>query len=541
MRVAINKSTWTFFVLLLFAFLLRLYSSRFHSIMVPDYDGLAYIAMAKNAAAGLLFSGIGYHPFYPWLLAIFEIWVKDYQWAGMLVSIATGAISVGVVFLLSKVLFGYKTGLISALLSTLFPIHVLISTFLFTEATFSLLIYLGMYLGWQIYKKKTWLLGTLLGITMGASYLTRPEGALIFAGIILFLIISFIKERDKQIFAPLLAAIITYGFATMPYMIYLKKEMGHWAISGKEVTNLPQMKNEQISQRIGADLNKNPTLLKSIIKNPDVFLQRYKNNFFTTINSFKEELGWSILILALIGWISTFIWYDRSRICYSVSYLLIILLPIVFTPFLHPLEGRLILPYATVFLILASYGIVILQELFSGKLSAQYFKINNTIVKHWVIIGLMTLFEVLSFGNKLISYVNNHRELQAEVWLRYKGVANILNKVSAPGEIIMTREPLQAFYANRKSINLPYGNIKEVLGYAKANNVSYLVLTYGIVEGRRPLLKPLLAPIYSFLEKKTIYDILKKDSASAEEIDIIVNKLKVVYIEGTVGIIIYKI
>lgn len=525
-------------VLFIVSFALRFYSSKFHIVMVPDYDGLAYIEMAKNAADGRFFSGIGYHPFYSWLLALVESFTRDYQWAGMLVSIVTGSFTIVTVFLLTKFLFDLRTGLISALFLTIYPLHVLVSTFVFTEATFTLLIYSGLYLGWQAYKKKKWAFGLAFGIIMGLAYLTRPEGFLVFMGMILFLLFIVYKEKDKNLIPTVLIAFTAFSFVALPYMSYLKRETGHWTISGKELTNLPEVKNEQISQRIDADVNKlsHLSLLREIIEDPKLFFERYKNNLVITANTFKERTGWLILLLSFVGYISVFINRTHSQYKYSMIYLALFMVPILFTPLLHPLEDRLAIPYLTIFLISSSYGVGVVQEI-SDKICSRV-KICEFAKRYRVTSLMLVLSIVVILGYALTCEIRVHQEKQAAEWFSNKYIGSILNNLSSSEDTIMTREPLQAFYADRKSIGLPYGNVRDVLDYAKKHKASFLVINREIVMRKRPLLKPLLYPFYDQPDKKILYNLL---GSSAEEMGLIEERLKVVYAIGHSGIIIYKI
>lgn len=526
----IRKSSVAIFFLSLIAFLLRLYASKFHIIMVPDYDGLAYIEMAKNAADGQLFSGIGYHPFYSWLIAIANIWVKDYQWAGMLISIIFGSCTVGIVFLLTKTLFDLKTGLISALLLALFSSHVLVSTLVLSETTFTLLIYLGLYLGWSIYESKTWISGILFGIVMGFAYLTRPEGLLIFISIFLFLSVLSYSKKDYKTMVRLFFVLITFCLIVLPYMHYLKKETGHWRISGKEVTNLPDMKNEQISHRKNFDATKlkESGLLGHILTNPKVFWDRYKDNLLITVSTIRQVVGLPILFFALVGFTSTFIGLNRYK-SYSITYLSLLLSPILIAPILHPLDYRLAVPYTTVLLILGGYGIVVMQDEILHRISCIGCRIIDKIRDYQIASFLIASLLIMDASNTLGYVIEIHKEEQALIWFKYKEIGKILNKISAPDEIIMTREPLQAFYSDRKYTTLPYGNINEIIDYAKRNRVTFIIIDEGIVNRKRQLLKPMLIPLYSNQKFKE------------EEIKLIEDNLKVVYVTIEHGIIIYKV
>ena len=106
----------------------------------------------------------------------------------------------------------------------------------------------------------------LAGLSLGLSYLTRPEGVLLFlAAFCLLFLLSFVVST-KISKTKLLWFALAYIIVSMPYVAYLRSVTGRWTLSGKigaarsyraELLNVIQRNDWEAFKRNHYSLNKN--------------------------------------------------------------------------------------------------------------------------------------------------------------------------------------------------------------------------------------------------------------------------------------------
>jgi len=80
------------------------------------------------------------------------------------------------------------------------------------------------------------------------------------------------------------------------------------------------------------------------------------------------------------------------------------------------------------------------------------------------------------------------RDGLADKRLHYKAVGKWLGEYSQPDEIVMSRGAIAAIYANRHWVPFPYANYDEMIAYARAHGVDYIVIHKEEFEVMRPQL-----------------------------------------------------
>jgi 4-amino-4-deoxy-L-arabinose transferase-like glycosyltransferase len=97
---------------------------------------------------------------------------------------------------------------------------------------------LGLLL-WARSEARPWL-GLPAGVVLGAAYLTRPEGFLVFTVCALGVVAALRKREGRGPSPALRFTTVMLGFAviSLPFWVHLKQHTGHFALTGKAERNL---------------------------------------------------------------------------------------------------------------------------------------------------------------------------------------------------------------------------------------------------------------------------------------------------------------
>lgn len=154
-------------------------------------DGVVLIEMAKTFASGDFFTvNIPEHhhePLYPALIfAISALTHLDCVRSAQIASLASGMATVYLVYRLSKRLYGQETGVYSALVLSLVPLHAFSSVMVLKESLYTLMAVAVIYSCALAIEGRGRTYFFLTGLFLGLSYLVR------FDGILLLLLIPFL-------------------------------------------------------------------------------------------------------------------------------------------------------------------------------------------------------------------------------------------------------------------------------------------------------------------------------------------------------------
>lgn len=237
----INIALLTVFV---FALGLRFYVNIYHVVMVPDYDGYQYIKIAKNLKNGVLVKeAINWTIFFPFLINFFSFIPLPYDELGSLINIFFGTLTIFPVYYIVKSIFNEEAGLIACIFYASEPSIAHVDVQVMSEPTYIFMLFLMALLFLKSYESNFQIINVILaGIFSGIVYLSRPEGTIVYL-LLLAYIIAFWHEtfKNKLKFA-ILNFLISF-VAIMPYMFFLRKELGKFVFSGKSVEIIPHIRN----------------------------------------------------------------------------------------------------------------------------------------------------------------------------------------------------------------------------------------------------------------------------------------------------------
>jgi len=240
--------------IVLLALLLRL--PRFLTAQVVLTEGTTYVTIARNLAAGRGYVGIlGVRdffvpPLYPLLIAALVRLGFDAIWAGRLLSLILGALLPLPLYWLTREMSGRRVaGLFASLLLAFHPLLIIYASRVWSETTYSFLLWCGLWCAWAALRRGKWIAAALAGLCFGAAYLTRQEGVIYFAVFLVLLIAAwawkreqggqncFLPPRDAVTLQQIVIASVAFALLAAPYVLWLSGQAGRWMWETKSVPN----------------------------------------------------------------------------------------------------------------------------------------------------------------------------------------------------------------------------------------------------------------------------------------------------------------
>ncbi len=490
-------------------FRLLLSSYRF----AVSFDEVNYLKLGISASQNGLSSVFHtyWSPFYPLVVALFAKLSSNYELVGRLVSIVASVLVLPPIYYFSKAVFDQKIARVSLVLLAFYPSLAFFSTRAQTEPLYTLIITLGIFIGWFALNRKVYWLNLVVGLLFGLAYLTKPEGlgfVIVFVGIqgLLFLISLFKKQTLFFGLRDSLLTVAGFLIVAAPYLIFLKQATGQWTISAKGKAN--QQFEAQASGLSGVTedvfrkLNANNTQvpidqiyhLGSFIQaeeergtptikvSPLIVVRKYVENLYKVLaDGANHALTSIILVLLMLGLFSEPWTQERTlRELYLLSYLLFFWMLVI--PLFH-INDRYFLPLLPVCFIWVGKGLVTLVDWLENTLRNLFhfskLKVNVNLLALTTVIGLIVLGLYLPQLGKIL----NRNRWSTEYWaepVEQKIAGLWIKEFGKPSPVIMSRGRTVDFYAGNyniaETVTVPKNELSRVLEYARNRGVQYLVL-----------------------------------------------------------------
>jgi hypothetical protein len=339
------------------------------------------------------------------------------------------------------------------------------------------------------------------GVCIALAYLTRPEGLLLAAVFLPFLVVGALGggraiRRWRVSRPPLRAAgIVAVAFVVpiivfaAPYVSYLHDKTGRWELTAKTqdasieawraVAEGDRRSRDEVLYALdesgtgfAADRSSLPALVRD---DPTGYLGIVGVNLGRLADSFAmprmEAAGpaWVLLplpVTALAVWLA----WRRRRERVVVAILLTAAVPIV-TALLFFVQPRYLIPPVALVSVLAGIAMADLPRRFRGVA--------------WVIVAVL-----FAFG--LAAGATGGRWVEAKELTDHREAGEWIAANTDPDDRIMTRSMVAEFYADRRAVALPDASYDEILSYARHYGVQYVVADQSRLATLRPQLIPLL-------------------------------------------------
>lgn len=206
--------------------------------VVVGGDQIQNVLLAKNFAAGNFYAVLDAYwtPLYPILIGSLTYFIDDLVIPSLIISIIAGSLAAPLTYLLARESFDETVAVLSGAIAVFFP-HLINSVFdLGTENLYLVFVTAVVIIGWRALQRRSLGMMFSVGLLIGLSYLTRPEGFTILFLLVAYSIVADLL-REKRLASISLTRIgaLILGFAILaaPYVVYLRAETGRWTMSGK--------------------------------------------------------------------------------------------------------------------------------------------------------------------------------------------------------------------------------------------------------------------------------------------------------------------
>jgi len=481
--------------------------TQIESDYVITNDGCSYAKTGKNLAEGKGYTYMGepnlvFPPVYPYLISLLYRITGDAQSAGIYVSIMAWILSVIPVYLISKMLFkGSRTyASITLLIFVTTPVLNTMARRVQAEAVYILLllgtVYLLFYL---LFKGKSLriLHFVIIGAAFGLTTLARPEGFifLLLSAAVLF----FVRIKEwKKVVPLLLIMIITSLFILSPYMIYLKKETGHWLLSGRSHLTIVHgedvwaddydLRIEKKVYEITPDRRGVRMYRGMYFSVPEYFLNNLSDTFKRLTYNFKAFMYNLFKLIFPVGIVLLLFLFVpvQGKVNYDKKIALI--LPLFIAPIFLNMFFRYVHRHLLQYLVFLLFLVAI------GLYKAGVLALKRFDIKKWLLVGLQVLI-ILLMNYQIFHHYIHPPEDRERTWHEHKemGLWMKANIDNISEKRIVSRKALVAFYADGIYKALPWvENRFELFYYLENVHADYLIVDTRYFKYLRPKIEYLL-------------------------------------------------
>lgn len=441
--------------------------------------------------------GVFFPPGYPLFIGLLDLTVKDLFISAKLISFISSSITIVLSYFVGKELYNEESGLFAAFVYALYPVILAVSVDAYSDALFFCFLLLSIYLFLVSLKKDNYFISFLIGVSLAAAYLTRPEGQFLLLLPILQVFGVFSEKLSfnrKYLFRTAFIFLV-FGLVISPYMLFLKNYTGEFSPTGKanisillgelsdnleyhEVVNAPDNLYDRAafsltkdkSELQGWNRRENRSLKEYLFNDPLTFIKRYQKNVMREIKTLIKLL--IPIILPLF-----FAFFYRELFQKKIR-LIFIIFPLLFF-FMYPMfiiiEKQTLL--IVVFLILFSSGgfsnsqqaVTALIHYYGLEKNGFFQFLAGKIKFLIVIILLLSSLSYLKYSSfdKTPKPIEHDR---AGIYLK-KNVPSAYEKIN-----VMSAKPYVSYFSDAKFTMLPYASPADVVDFAKMYNVDYIVI-----------------------------------------------------------------
>lgn len=325
-------------LILAFAFALRIFLIIYPEVI--HNDGIEYIRHAKQISSGDWTGGKA-PPLYPALVAFNYSFIRNYELAGILVSVIFGSLLVFPIFYLGRELFNEKTGVLAAIFASVHPFLYIHSGSVLTESTYHFLLATSVLFGWKAFCEGKLQHLLLFSLSTTFAYLTRPE-AIGFLFVFSIWVLFFNPPNGRRYWIKrvgmILLGVLAFIIFSSPYLIQIRKETGRWTIT-KKMNISAEFPSENDKKTTFSEVIKKEKKFNLIllIKDPLFLLERMGMGFLKSLYLFLLVYHPILSILAITGWTEILkkkiLLFDQREFLYSIPspfFLYLCLLPFIF-------------------------------------------------------------------------------------------------------------------------------------------------------------------------------------------------------------------
>lgn len=476
--------------LLLAALSLRFYSLQFFHVIATD--GTTY-ALAARALASGDFHGLGVSGFYPVLIALTRLFISDLETAGRITSVISGSLLVIPLYLLGKAVFSRNIAVAASLVAIVWPSMIASSCEVITQASHTTLQLTAVYFFWRAFKAPSTINGSLAGILIGLTYLTRPESILLFICMPLSLLILNHRELRQQrlLIAAYCGSFLILFLANMLLVHHLT---GEWQLSAKTDSAL----NDALSYYLNRpDLNYvpgyEPKGYLDILREHPGFI--VKNTLLNLKAAWETMLPPALWLFFAVGFFAGGFSREKNTIR---LFLLSTFAPVPVLITFYYISAGYVEAYLPIMFLFTAAGFAHLETTLKTKAAGVLpARMGQLLQRIPLLLMAAGIYAAATFAPQIRQDISDAEYLpEMDNFRRDEKHIGLLLKDSLPPGKIMTRWARIAFYADREWVNIPAETpYEEIIALARKNGVRFFIAD-GTLYTNRPMLgKELFEPL----------------------------------------------
>ncbi len=477
-------------ILMVLAFLVRLRVGFYQGL---NFDGCGYVMHGWSIAAGHLTTpywakGLDhyYPPLYPALIALGQVFTRDWVWAAKIVNHLLGALLLIPCYLIGARLYGRTGGIVAAALLVSSPLLVELGSNGASEPAFLLAFAFGLYFFDRLLREKKMRAALFAGLCFGLAYLARTQ-AIMFPLIALTVLAweALRKNiRPAQGLAGLALILVGFYLFALPYDLYCLKKDGVYGLRArqeffKKVTQ-PDTASWYIAER---DLNRNADMLLNFEQAKDFsplrWVAAHPGEYFRAVSSRFRQMAalsfqWGtifsplLLVLLFCSALALIFPKRKTRHAWLLNPVWVIF-PALLVPLAAP---ALVRYYAVIVPLLALYaalGALFLREAASKIPGLNWLRSPRAL-------ALWVLPLLLLFPHGKLLYLASRAAMEQRESERVRMAKWVSSSVTGRGKIIMSEDAFAAMTSGNYWFLFPMDFPARVIAYAQAQGADYLLV-----------------------------------------------------------------
>jgi 4-amino-4-deoxy-L-arabinose transferase-like glycosyltransferase len=437
-------------------------------------DSTVYITAARGILEGRWAETI-VPPLYPALIAAISLLQNDFETAGIIVSFVFSSLLVIPIFYLGRELYNARVGMVAALLAAVQPCLFKYSGAVLTESIYYFIVALMGVLALKAHASGKSLWTASLGFTIALAYLTRPEAVgflIVFMGWVLLVSPRTGKRPVVRRISIALVGFLCFAALSSPYLLLLKKELGHWTLSKK--VNI-SVGSEDVADTVSMEdgLRSGRVSISSWARHPISLAKAVVFGGVVSLYKFQVSFTPILLLLAVWGLIvggkSDYPWNQSGLLLAFILFFFCLVFPF------FKMSARYSSQMIPLALPWAAHGCIDVVERLA------HFRRWRPVQGRVVGTALSLLMAILLLQG-VIESDRGQRRLQREVgfWLRENAV---------PGQKVMSNRIHEAFYARMELVPYQDGDLENLIRMAHSMSIRYVVIDDGMEKGRPDFLE----------------------------------------------------
>lgn len=453
------------------AFLIRLPLAYFPEVIYND--GVEYVRIAKHILAGNWSEGI-VPPIYPILIAVLGFLVRDFELAGILISVIFGALTVLPVYHFTKAVFDGRTAIIAGIFTVFQPLMFAYSGSVLTESTYYFIVASTALFGWLSFAKGRVVHILLFSICAALAYLTKPEGIGFLLVFIAWVVCMHSPMGGNRLFFSrmwiVVLAVVCFTIVSLPYLVQIRKDLGSWQLSKKAAVTVSAFHQHDENDGVREGVSQHPKRRLDIsaqAKNPFSLMGKVFFGFFEGLFKFQQGFTPYLFLFAFVGFFrkkdGCYPWKPNLYVLSHVLFFFGFVLPFFWITKRYTSQMMpMVLPWAA----WGFWGTVSWSSKWMENRGIQGRKFNIFCLS--IIVLALVTQGVASTGR-------GHRQIQKDVghWM----------KANLPGEAkFMSRLPQEGFYSQLPWTRIKHTKYSTILSEARSQGADYLVIDDAVLD-----------------------------------------------------------